>query len=367
MSSESDRSDSKGARRALGVVLAAIGIALAGPLLSVVLPLLLVGLMLCACTAALAVLGPVAIVREAPQRATSTAEAHAAATAQAGFQALKATATAYPLPADVETFIEADDLSRWSLSPGGEYIAIAFWGQDRMEVMHLKTRQMRFVELLEEPAYYDAIYPDLNYRNPVWLDARRLFISQVLDSHQREPYAYRVFEVSGDVDFELHEYRLQEIRAEEISGGMLAAKQVYEIDSFHISYLTALALDKTGGLAIIAYSQDERQALSRLTANMAVSRVAPLPDWQFLERYPSPDGNFYASVWPEGARLAILRQGGDIVAETQADRFGPPEVTCQLEPIGWLPDSSGVLFSARCKEYDWVSQHAILILPVRGR
>jgi hypothetical protein len=366
MSSESDRSESRGGRSALGVVLAAIGIALAGPALSVVLPLLLVALILCACTAAAAVLGPVAIIRDAPQRATSTAEAHATATAQAGFQALKATAAAYPLPADVETLIEADDLSRWSLSPGGEYIAIAFWSQDRIGVMHLRTRQVRFVELLEEPAYYDAIYSYMNYRNPVWLDARRLFISQVLDSHQREPYAYRVFEVSGDVDFELCEYRLQEIRAQEVSAGMLAAKQVFEIDSFHIPYLMALALDKTGGLAIIAYSQDERQSLSRLKANMAVSQLAPLPDWQYLERYPSPDGSFYASVWPEGARLAILRPGGDVVVETQADRFGPPEVTCQLEPIGWLPDSSGVLFSARCKDYDWVSQHAILILPVRG-
>jgi hypothetical protein len=95
--------------------------------------------------------------------------------------------------------------------------------------------------------------------------------------------------------------------------------------------------------------------------------LAPVPEWRFLERYYAPDGNYYAAVWPDGERLAILTEGGEVATETLAGSFGPSQARCEVEPIGWMPDSSGVLFSARCEANSPVSQKAILILPVPAR
>jgi hypothetical protein len=149
---------------------------LAGPLLTVVIPLVGAALLLCAYVAAATVYAPIAIVKEGPRWVTQTSEAHTAITAMAQFESLEATATAYPLPAPVQTLIEADEASRWALSPDGKYVAIAFWDQDRLEVMQLGTRQTRFVDLPKAPAKYVS-YRDMRRSDPLWLDERRLVIS----------------------------------------------------------------------------------------------------------------------------------------------------------------------------------------------
>ena len=177
------------------------------------------------------------------------------------------------------------------------------------------------------------------------------------------------------------------VRARAVASSSLRGKEMYEIRDFDHELL-AVALEGGEGLAIIAYNDDDRQAFRALVAGMRLREVAPdadwhepfpeygdpEPPWRAMERYGSPDGNYYAAVWADGARLAILRPGGEVVVETSANAFGRSEVECTLIPIGWLPDSQGVLFVSRCIDAQcgaWLSwcrhaQRAVLLLAVPG-
>jgi hypothetical protein len=77
MSPESEKSGSSGARCIVEVVGAALGLALAGPLLAVIIFLVGAALLLCACVAAATVYAPISILKEGPRWATQTAEAGA--------------------------------------------------------------------------------------------------------------------------------------------------------------------------------------------------------------------------------------------------------------------------------------------------
>jgi hypothetical protein len=366
MSPESEKSGSRGARRIVEVVGAALGLALAGPLLTVVIPLAGAALLLCACVAAATVYAPIAIVKEGPRWATQTAEADATITTVAQFESLEATATAYPLPPSVQTLVEADAASRWTMSPDGEHVAIAFWDQDRLGVMQLGTRQTRFVDLPEVPAKY-AYYRDMRRSDPLWLDDRRLVISLPDFSGEDSDERFRLVELDDQEALELKESRLQEVEAAQVTDSQLDGKELFDVSSFYLSNLKAVAVDETGGLAIVGRDEEARLALSRRGPNTPVKELGPAPEWRFLERYYAPDGAYYAAVWPNGERLAILTEGGHIATETLAQSLGPPQVKCELQPIGWMPDSSGVLFWARCEANNPISQKAILILPVLAK
>jgi hypothetical protein len=366
MSPESEKPASSGACRIVEIIAAAIGLVLAGPLLTVVIPLVGAALLLCACVAAATVYAPIAVVKEGPRWATQTAEAHATITAVAQFESLEATATAYPLPAPIQTLIEANAASRWAMSPDGKYVAIAFWDQDRLGVMQIGTRQTTFLDLPKVPAEY-ASYRDMRHSDPVWLDERRLVISLSSFSGEDSDEKFRLFVVDDQGALKLKEFRLQEVEAAMVTDSQLGGKELFDVSSFYLSNLKAVGVDETGGVAIVGRDEEARLALSRLRTNTPVKELAPVPEWRFLERYYAPDEVYYAVVWPNGERLAILAAGGEIATETLARSFGPPQVRCELQPIGWMPDSSGVLFWARCEANNPVSQKAILILPVPGK
>jgi hypothetical protein len=366
MSPESEKPESSGARRIVEIVGAAIGLVLAGPLLTVVIPLMGAALLLCACVAAATVYAPIAVVKEGPRWATQTTEAQATITAAAQFESVEATATVYPLPAPVQTLIEANEASRWAMSPDGKYVALAFWDQDRLGVMQLGTRQIHFVDLPTVPAEY-ASYRDMRRSDPVWLDERRLVISLSSFSGEDSDEKFRLFVVDDQGALELKEFRLHGVEATMVTDSQVGGKELFEVSSFYLSNLKAVGVDETGGLAIVGHDEEVRLALSRLRTNTPVKELAPVPEWRFLERYYAPDQVYYAAVWPNGERLAILTEGGQIATETLASNFGPPQVRCELQPIGWMPDSSGVLFWARCQANNPVSQKAILILPVTDK
>jgi hypothetical protein len=306
------------------------------------------------------------MVKERPRWATQTAEAQATTTAVAQLGSLEATATLYPLPPPVQTLMEADEASRWTMSPDGKHVAIAFWDQDRLGVMQLGTRQIRFVDLPEVPAEY-AYYRDMRRSDPLWLDERRLVISLSSFSGEESDERFRLFVVGDQGALELHEFRLQEVDATQVTDNQLGGKELFDVVGVPLSNLKAVAVDETGGLAIVGRDEEARLALGRLGTNTPVKELVAVSGWRFLERYYAPDGDYYAAVWPDGERLAILTEGGEIATETQAVSFGPPQARCEVEPISWMPDSSGVLFWARCQANTQVSQKAILILPVPAR
>ena len=365
MTSESEKPESKGARRIVEIVGAALGLALAGPLLTVVIPLVTAALLLCACVAATTVYAPIFMVQEGPRWATQTAEAQVTITAVAQFESLEATATAYPLPVPVQTLIGADAATRWAMSPDGKYVAIAFWDQDRLGVMQLGTRQISFLDLPKVAAKY-ASYRDMRRSDPLWLDERRLVISLSSFSGEDSDEKFRLFVVNDQGALALKEFRLQEVEATKVTDSQLGGKELFDIASFYLSNLKAVGLGETGGLAIVGRNEEARLALSRRGPNTPVKELAPVPEWRFLERYYAPGGIYYAVVWPKGERLAILTEEGKIMTETLARSFGPPQVRCELKPIGWMPDSSGVLFWARCEANNPASQKAILILQKSG-
>jgi hypothetical protein len=352
---------------------AAIGLVLAGPALAVVLSLLATALLTAGCCALLVVGSPLAIPRLIEDEKTREVEERAAGTAQVRHERLMATATAYPLPSGVEVYAPFEGLAQWDVSPDGETIALR--SATRVGVLNVRTRHMR---LAEPPAHGTG--------NVIWLDERQLLVL-VHDATGRPPRsgAYRLLQVQGDGLAELRESVLRTVRAHAVASSSLRGKDIYEISDFAHGLL-AVALEGGEGLAITAYSDDERQAFRTAAAGMRVLYVAPdadwhepfpqyggpEPPWRAMERYGSPDGNYYAAVWTDGARLAILRPGGEVVVETSARAFGPPEAECTLIPMGWLPDSQGVLFVSRCIDAQcgaWLSwcrhaQRAVLLLAV---
>jgi hypothetical protein len=366
MDPEGAKPEASGVRRVLEIGAAALGLLLAGPALAAIITAVVIGFFLCACAAAVTVYGPIAMVQERPRWASETARAHATATDVAEFKSLRATATAYSLPGQVETLIAADEASRWALSPDGEHLAIVFWDEDRAGVMSLRTRETRFVDIPEVPPK-NASYRDLRRSDPLWLDERRLVISLSCFSSEDGSCPFRLLEVGGSGALELREFRLREVEASQVAGADVAGKELFDVASHSLSNLRAVALDGTGGLVIVGRDDEARRVLGELGPNAAIAKSTPPAEWRFLERTHSPDGAYYASVWPDGERLAILREGGDIVAETLARDYGPTQVGCDVQPIGWMPDSSGVLFRARCEAYySLASQKAVLVLPVPG-
>jgi hypothetical protein len=348
---------------------AAVGVVLAGPALAVALHLLTTALLLAGCCALLAASYPLALPTLIQDEQTREVEDRAASTAEVRHESLIATVTAYPLPSGVEVVAPFEGLAQWDLSPDGEHVALR--SAERVGVLNVRTRQMR---LAEPPAH--------SYGNVLWLDERRLLVL-VHDATGRPPRsgAYRLVQVEG----ELRESALRTVRAGTVASRSLRGKDIYEVREFEHELL-AVALERGEGLAIIAYNDDDRQAFRAAAAGIRVLEIAPdadwhepfpqygdfKPPWRALERYRSLDDNYYATVWADGARLAILRPGGKVVVETSARAFGPPETECTLVPIGWLPDGQGVLFLSRCIDAQcgaWVSwcthaQRAVLLLTV---
>jgi len=267
-------------------------------------------------------------------------------------------------------------LAQWDVSPDGETIAQR--SAQRVGVLNLRTRHMR----LAEPSAH-------SHGNVIWLDGRRLLVV-VHDATGSPPRsgAYRLLQVQGDDLAEVRESALRTVRAHAVAARSLRGKELYEIrDVEH--QLLAVALEGSEGLAIIAYNDDDRQAFRTVTAGMSVLEIAPdadwhepfprygdpEPPWRAMERYSSPDGSYYAALWADGARLAILSPGEAVIVETSASAFGPSETECTLIPMGWLPDSQGVLFVSRCLDAQcgaWLSwcthaQRAVLLLAVPER
>ena len=351
---------------------AAIGLLLAGPALAVFFTSLLTMLILCGCMAVLAVSYPFA--QDEIRAASGTAAAHRQATATTGAQiaVLQATATTYPLPAQVRRFVHFEDLAQWDFSPDGEYAVLV--SPQHLEIVQLATRQVRLVALS------GFLERRLRYGGAVWLDARRLLVHQVRDDNH--PQGYRQIEVQGNTDFQLQESAVKEIRGSQITLDQLPSKEVIRLKEVN-SNLVAAVINGPEVVIVIAYGNEERQAFAALIEDRVVrevtadiswqaldpyaSRYNTFSTWRTLERYHTPKGDFYAAIWPDEARLAILRPGGEIVVETQASEFGPAWAACRLIPLGWLPDSSGVLFHVRCREAQGaasLSNQALLLLPI---
>ena len=371
-SSGSKESNAGRKRRVWQSLGAAIGLLLAGPALAVVLPLLMTALLLAGCCGLLVVGSPLAIPRLIEDGKTREVEERATGTAQVRHESLMATATAYPLPAGVEVYAPFEGLAQWDVSPDGEHVALR--SAQRVGVLNVRTGHVR---LAEPPAHSTG--------NVLWLDERQLLVL-VHDATGSPPRsgAYRLLQVPGDGLSELREWVLRTVRAHAVAARSLRGKDIYEVREFEHGLL-AVALEGGEGLAITAYNDDERQAFRTAAAGMRVREVAPdadwhepfprygdpVPPWRAMERYGSPDGKSYAAVWADGARLAILRPGGEVVVETWANAFGPPEAECTLIPMGWLPDSQGVLFTSRCTDaqcggFSWCghAQRAVLLLAV---
>ncbi|MEW5959642.1 MAG: hypothetical protein AB1801_18105 [Chloroflexota bacterium] len=364
--------DLKIGRQVIRGIGAAIGLLIAGPVLAVLLTSLLTMLILCGCMAMLAVAYPFA--QDEMRAARETAVSHRQATATAGAQiaVLQATATAYPLPAQVQMFVPFEDLVQWDFSADGEYAVLV--SPEHVRIVQLATRQMRSVEL---SGFSDR---SLRYGGAVWLEARRLLVYQVRDDNM--PQGYRQIEVQGDSGFELQESDVQAIRGSQISRHQLEGQEIIRLKDVNHN-LAAAVINGTAVTVIIADGLAEQQAVATLIEDMVVREATPdmawqaldpyastyktFSSWRTLERYPSPGGYFYAAIWPEAARLAILRSGGEIVIETQASEFGPTGATCRLIPLGWLPNSSGVLFHSRCRDAQGtaaLSNQALLLLPI---
>jgi hypothetical protein len=376
-SSESKESNVGRKRRIWQSLGAAIALVLAGPALAVALNLLATALLLAGCCALLVVGSPLAIPRLVQDQQTRDIEDRAAATAQVRHEWLIATVTAYPLPSGVEVYAPFEGLAQWDFSPDGEYVALR--SAERVGVLNVRTRHMR---LAEPPAY--------GHGNVIWLNERQLLVL-VHDATGGPPRsgAYRLLQVQGDDGLaELRESALRTVRARAVASRSLRGKEIYEIRDFEHELL-AVALEGSEGRAIIAYNDDDRQAFRTAAAGMRVLEIAPdadwhepfpqyggpEPSWRAMARYDAPDGSYYASVWADGARLVILSPGGEVVVETAASAFGPPQTECTLIPIGWLPDSQGVLFFSRCIDTQcgaWLSwcthaQRAILLLALPER
>ena len=350
---------------------AAIGVVLAGPALSVVLSLLATVLLLAGCCALLVVGSPLALPRLIEDEKTRAVADRAASTAQVRHERRIATATAYPLPPGVEVYAPFEGLAQWDFSPDGEHVALK--SAQRVGVLNVRTGHLR---LAEPPAH--------SHGNLIWLDERHVLVL-VRDATGRPPRAgaYRLVQVQG----EWRESVPRTVRARAVAAHSLRGKEIYEIVEFEHGLL-AVALEEGGkGLAITAYSDDERQTFRTAAAGLPVRQIAPdadwhepfprygdpaEPPWRAMERYGSPDGSSYAALWPDGARLAILRPGGEVIVETWASAFGPTGTTCTLVPIGWLPDGQGLLFFSRCVDAQcapWLSQcshaqRAVLLLAV---
>lgn len=351
---------------------AAIGLLVAGPALAVLMTSLLTMLILCGCIATLAVAYPFAQDEVRAVRETAASDRQATDTARAQIAVLQATATAHPLPARVQMFVPFEDLVQWDFSADGEYAALV--SPEHLEIVQLATQQMRSVEL---SGFLDR---GLRYGGAVWLDARRLLVYQVRDGNI--PRGYRQIEVQGDSGFELQDSDVQEIRGSQISRNQLEGKEIIRLKDVNDD-LAAAVINDTEVTVIIAYGMAEQQAVATLIEDMVVREVTSdmawqaldahastyktFSSWRTLERYHSPAGNYYAAIWPDEARLAILRPGGEIVIEMQASEFGPTGASCRLIPLGWLPNSSGVLFQSRCRDAQGVaslSNQALLLLPI---
>jgi hypothetical protein len=369
--SDPEEARSTRVRRILQNVGAAIGIVLAGPALAAIFPVLVIGLFLGSCCAALIVSYPFVAGDISESRVTSIAEARVTGTARAQIESFRATVAAYPPPADVDAFVSLDDLIQWDFSPDGEYVALT--GSRRLGVMSVATRQVYYPDLLDTFAN-----PDVQYGNAVWLDERRLLVRQrkAKGPSYDATHAYHLVHIVGDAGPEFRSFALPEVRASEVTPSQLRGKDLFYIGDnrpFH----QGVAVGEMDGVAVIAQGPDEEQVFRALIRGMTIHEIAPDSNWRVerpyepgnrsqwhpLTRYDAPDGSYYAAVWPDGARLAILRSGGEIVVETLASEYGPPGADCRLVPLRWLPSSTGVSFVPRCMG----TYHTVLLLTVPGR
>jgi hypothetical protein len=286
----------------LQMLVAMISVALAGPALTVITMMMLVALLLCSCVAFIVTAGT-ATMLVGPDR---DQEAKATPTFEAKIQA-------YPLPAHVELFAEAQD---WNFSPNGEYVLLAN-RSDRF-IKHLPTGLIRPLKM------HNYVGPD----DTVWLDEHRLFVFQGKGTYTG--YGFVLYRLSDDPNSEVEELWLPNIRANKATADLLAGKELFQnIDPYAKE---VVAISETDGWVINTGGATDEEAFERLLAGRTVTKLPfyrGSSDWRPQERYNSPDGNYYAAFWSIGERqrLAILRPGGEVVIEVYAADFGPPPPT----------------------------------------
>jgi hypothetical protein len=202
---------------------------------------------------------------------------------------------------------------------------------------------------------------DVGPDDTVWLDERRLFVFQAEGTYTG--YGFVLYRLSDDPNFEVEELWLPDIRANKATADLLAGKELFQnIDPYAKQ---VVAIGETDGWVIDTGGAADEEAFERLLVGRTVTELRfyeGSSDWRPQERYNSPDGNYYAAIWPQGERLAILQPEGAVVIEVYAADFGPPSAYCHLRPIRWLPDSRGVLFTSDCSGIE----RGILLLAIPG-
>lgn len=332
MQTEPEKTRSGWTRQVFKIGGALLAVALAGPVLTIAITSILMILLLGGCMALIVVGVPLVALNQPDYQAEARATA-----------SFEAAILAQPLPAHVESFVEAD---RWNFSPSGDYALLQV--KDRAFIIDVATQARHDVEMTLGVRADDT----------VWLDDRRLFVFQSRPA--LTGYGFDLFVLSETPNLEVQKVWLSPVRADKMTAALLAGKDIFQNKSPYAAQVVVIG--ETEGWVIDAYSTPEREALERLRVDRAAT---PIPfysrsEWRPQEAYYSPAGSYYAAIRDQGMRLIIVRPGGEVVAETNATDFGPAGAYCSLTPIHWLPDSRGVLFAVNCSSV----QRAILLLSI---